>query len=192
MKKITILTLFTGISFLVHSQVKQEYKHYQKGQNQISTTLPRINVIPGSFQLHANLRYGHFIKDKWLIGIETKASVSYFDQSLGIGAYSRYYLSNKKISPFVGLGVYSRKTWQDNLRIEPNQQYVKSSMQSIDAEVGVAYWFNKRVGIELALRQPTYYKGLKNGFIGGVSYTHTKEGFHPLTFSPEFRINFNF
>ena len=195
MKKISILPLFMGISFLVNSQVKQEYKHYQKGQNQISTTLPRVGVTPGSFYLQTNLRYGHFIKDKWLLGIDTKTSLNYFHQALAVGVYSRYYFRDKKWSPFVGAGFYTGKTWHNNHRIEPNHYYASSTGQSVDMEAGVAYWFNKTIGIELALKQPLYYKSELNGLSGGGPFTHTQYGnpwFRPLIFAPEFRVNFNF
>ena len=135
--------------------IRYQNRNFPRAGNQVFI----ISLVPN---------VGYFVVKNLALGIEPTASYQwqqyvYKFNNLGIGAFARYYISDKKLKPFVALAYDFQRTKFNNLTITPPLNSI-STFASVVPQLGLAYFINPNVALEGNLSLPIT-SGRSNGSV---------------------------
>ena len=146
MKSFILLPIFLLLTILTFAQSDSiQFQHFDKGKNIIGLQLSSnsgASMILGGF----SLRYGRFWMKQLNAGLESGFAFNgQYSQSYYFKPFGRYYILNKKISPFLEIS-YSYRVTSTNSVINENLKEIENAIFTLG---GLAYTgILKRFGIE--------------------------------------------
>jgi len=102
MKKIFafVFSVFVFVSVIAQKEVTNSFHLFDKHKNILGTNFG-FGKGSGRLSGEVNLRYGHFFFNKFSAGVQAGLGKFYFMNKYNLGVFTRYYLLNKRLSPFV-------------------------------------------------------------------------------------------
>lgn len=181
--------LFSTIHTFAQSDTSK-FHYFDKGHNVIS---PLLSTTIGSEKLvgiNVGVRYGRFIMNKFCVGLQVNFNHAdkYF-QAGGVQPFARYYILNRKLSPFFEANYSYGLSKQNNGGSGTDREEWTGISNAVYAGTGLAYTgIFKLLGIELYggyRYSTTVYKNLPPNF-------NTHNYVQRSGFAYGLRINFYF
>jgi len=142
--------LFSTVYTIAQSDTSK-FNYYNKGRNVISPILSTA-ISSGKFVgINIGVRYGRFIMNKLCVGLQANFyhADKYF-QAGGVQPFARYYILNKKLSPFLETHYGCWLSKQNNGGSGTDRQEWTGISNAVYAGTGLAYTgIFKLLGIEL-------------------------------------------
>lgn len=159
MFKVRVFITSVFVCFCLFANAQFEKGKYTLGLGQ-SMTIQQSSNYTG-FVLHrTNIEGGYFFKNRWELGLSGDFAFTgnlnvrreyLTNRNYSLSAYSRYYFSNKKFTPyaeaFVGGGALEGRFIEPTDEIDNYKPYLR-----VGLGIGASYKINKRLTVNAGLR----------------------------------------